>query len=448
MPVVTHTHTFFTGFLPRASCYQTQQCIEMSVDMCYSHSCKTLSAANSCCFCHLYAHSTLSISQQLCAGTAPAVRAQAAAPAGQNTAARAQLGQPQQVASPASQLRTKYTQLTNLLQSTALQRGISLSQVPIPATHNRPGSAQQKRVSLEEVRTSFRSFTTASSAAGSSKPAPLRRVSTGAITPAFLKRKDKQDQELLEALSEADAAEDATAPTWPPNPSSRPDLVEETPAVCTRGKEHAGRPTGNSFDIKLLVMQDEVCSSAEADMTHLNIGGGAQAVAQVSDGSAGQSVNGHAARESAVHGLSHQHEGGAAVEQAAVTHFAASKDSQVQPSKAAQLQPHGEHTGDSQVAGMVVKDNGPPPAQVQQVAPLDEIKVPQMTGTTDDNGINSSSVTVDIVLAQHTKEMTKDAQKTGQQSDGAQKAPKTETGRKSNRGFGRHICCFCCSTKE
>lgn len=392
-----------------------------------------------------FAICTLCMIQQLCAGTAPAVRAPAAASAGQDTVAGAHLGQPQQVASPASQLRTKYTQLTNLLQSTALQRGISLSQVPIPATHNKPGKGQQKRVSLEEVRTSFRSFTTASSAAGSSKPAPLRRVSTGAITPAFLKKKDKQDQELLEALSEADAAADATAPTWAPNPSSRPDLVEEPPAVYTRGKDHAGRPTGNSFDIKLLETEDEVRSSAEADMTDPNMSGGPQAIAQVLDSSAGRSVGGHAARDSAVHGLSHQHDGGAAVEQTAVRHIAASKDSQVQPSKATQLQTHGERTGDSQVAGMVVKDNGPPPAQVQQVATLDEIKMPQMTDTTDDNGINSSSVRVNFMLAQHAKDMTKDAKNTGQQSDGAQKS---EAGRMSSRSIGQRICCFCCSTKE
>lgn len=325
--------------------------------------------------------------------------------------------------------------------------------MPIPATHNKPGSGQQKRVSLEEVRTSFRSFTTASSAAGSSKPAPLRRVSTGAITPAFLKKKDKQDQELLEALSEADAAADATAPTWAPNPSSRPDLVNETPAVYTRGKEHAGRPTGNSFDIKLLEMQDEVHSSAEADMTYPNIGGAAQAVAQAADSNAGRSIGSHSARDSAVHGLSQQHEGGAAVGQTAVTYFAESKISHVQPSKVPQLQTHGERTGDSQVAGMAVKDNGPPPLQVQQVATLEEIKMPQMTDSADDNGISSSGVTVDIKVAQHTKDMPKDAKNTGQQSDGAQtdgvqKATKTEAGRMSSRGFGQRICCFCCSTKE
>ena len=103
-------------------------------------------------------------------GAVPAVRAPPAAPVGVDAAVRPQLGQTQPVTSPASQLRSKYGQLTDLLQSTALQRGISLSQVPIPPTQ-KSGKGQPKRVSLEEVRTSFRSFT-ASTAANSSKPCP------------------------------------------------------------------------------------------------------------------------------------------------------------------------------------------------------------------------------------------------------------------------------------
>ena len=378
-----------------------------------------------------------------------------------NTVARPQLGQAQPVTSPASQLRTKYGQLTDLLQSTALQRGISLSQVPIPPTH-KPGKGQHKRMSLEEVRTSFRSFTTTSSAAGSSKPAPLRRVSTGAITLAFLKEKDKQDKALLESLGVADAfvegssdasvAVDAAVPlTWAPRQSNRTDLVDETPAVFTRGKGY-GRPTGNSFDIKHLETQDEVSSSAEADTTGADTVGAAQAAGSNDTSHSCHSIAACGSNSGAVHDPnSYQHRGGAADDLTAITRSAASEVSPEQPSQAtpakqldSQLQTHHERTGAPRAAGVIAKDSVPPPQQVQQVSAFEEIKKPQMANIADDNGINSSSVVVDIRLAQHSRNVDK----TGQQSDGAQAALKPEVGRMPSRGFGHRICCLRCSTKE
>lgn len=381
------------------------------------------------------------------------------------SAATPQLGQAQPAASPASQLRTKYGQLTDLLQSTALQRGISLSQVPIPPTH-KPGKDQHKRVSLEEVRTSFRSFTATSSAAGSSKAAPLRRVSTGAITPAFLKEKDKQDKALLESLGVADAAPEgssdaavavdaAAPPTWAPKQSNRTYLLDETLAVATRGKGY-GRPTGNSFDIKLLEIPDELSSTAEAGITGPDTTIAAQAVAQPADShDASHSIDRNATRSS--NGITHDtdsryRKAGAAVDTTIISSSGATAVSPVKLSQAAQaklladqLQAHRERTGDPHAAGVIAKDGVPMP---QQAEAFGEIKKAQMTNMAENHGINSSSVVVDITLAQHSSDKTKKADNTGQQSDGAQSALRHEEGRTSSRGFGRRVCCFCCSTKE
>ncbi|KAA6419479.1 MAG: hypothetical protein FRX49_10577 [Trebouxia sp. A1-2] len=129
----------------------------------------------------------------------------------------------QPIASQSIQLRSKFSQLANLLQSTALQRGISLSEVAVPATR-KPSKEQRQRVSLEEVKTNFRSFTEAIGATGvtasSSKSPPARRVSTGAITPAFLKEKNKQDKALLESLGVAVAGADTVEPGWQANEHS------------------------------------------------------------------------------------------------------------------------------------------------------------------------------------------------------------------------------------
>lgn len=134
----------------------------------------------------------------------------------------------QPVISQTSQLRSKFSQLTDLLQNTALQRGISLSEVAVPASR-KPGKDQPKRVSLEDVRTNFRSFTTASTSGTSgSKSPPVRRVSTGAITPAFLKQKNRQDKALLQSLGVADASTDVEEPVWQPSQSSavsKPSVV-------------------------------------------------------------------------------------------------------------------------------------------------------------------------------------------------------------------------------
>ena len=110
----------------------------------------------------------------------------------------------QPISSQTSQLRNKFSQLTDLLQNTALQRGISLSEVAVPATR-KPSKDQPKRSSLDEIRTNFRSFTQGSSSGAEARNAPLRRVSTGAITPAFMKEKDRKDKALLESLGVADA---------------------------------------------------------------------------------------------------------------------------------------------------------------------------------------------------------------------------------------------------
>ncbi|KAL0039822.1 hypothetical protein WJX77_009060 [Trebouxia sp. C0004] len=123
----------------------------------------------------------------------------------------------QPIASHSSHLHSKFSQLANLLQSTALQRGISLSEVAVPAIR-KPSKEQRQRVSLEEVRTNFRSFTEATAnTASSNKSPPARRVSTGAITPAFLKEKNKQDKALLESLGVAVAGADTVEPGWQPS---------------------------------------------------------------------------------------------------------------------------------------------------------------------------------------------------------------------------------------
>lgn len=87
----------------------------------------------------------------------------------------------------------KFGKLTDVLTQQALSRELSLSEVPVPV---KPSKGQTKaRTSLEEVKASFRSITQATS--GSSKSSPARRVSTGAITPAFLEDKTRRDTALL-----------------------------------------------------------------------------------------------------------------------------------------------------------------------------------------------------------------------------------------------------------
>ena len=95
------------------------------------------------------------------------------------------------------------------------------------------------------------------------------------------------------------------------------------------------------------------------------------------------------------------------------------------------------------------KDSVTPPQRVQQVLTSTEIKKLQTINIADDNGINSSSVMVDISLAQHSVDKKKVSDKTGQQSESAQNGPVHDAGRTpSKRGFGRYLRCFCCSTKE
>lgn len=385
--------------------------------------------------------------QLLHAGIAPEVRSPPVAPAETAPAAVTQLG-PQATASPASKLRSKYGQLTDLLQNTALQRGISLSQVPIPPTH-KPGTGQQKRVSLEEVRTSFKSFTTASSVAASSKPAPLRRVSTGAITPAFLKEKHKQDKALLESLGVADAAAevnsdaaaDAAAPSWAPKQSGRTYLVDETPAVFTRGKGW-NRPTGSSFDIKMqhVDTSDEVSSGADGNAADPDSTDAGQAIAH----NAGQGVSSNAARISNT---------GSAVEQTGVNSIykATSKGSSVQSiqvSHAKQLDAHleqqSEYTGDPQAA--VMKDPVPKLSKKQEA--LDDTQKLRLTSVTDDDGIKSSGVKVDIISAHKTTEKKVDAAGVSQQAGTAQNSTTSKVQPMQHKSFAHRFCCVCCSTKD
>ena len=138
----------------------------------------------------------------------------------------------QPVASQTSQLRSKFSQLTALLQSTALQRGISLSQVAVPATR-KPTNHQPQRISLEDLRTNFRSFTEASSSNSSSTSPPVRRVSTGAITPAFLQQKHRQDKALLASLGVADAGTDSLGPVWQPMDSTAVAKLAPAAAIAT-----------------------------------------------------------------------------------------------------------------------------------------------------------------------------------------------------------------------
>lgn len=107
----------------------------------------------------------------------------------------------------------KFGNLTSLIQNTALQRDLSLTEVPVPAKHSRDQS--KGRRSLEEVRASFRSLTQGN-LDSTPKPLPARRVSTGAITPAFLEEKTRRDTALLASLGfpgdSADLPGDSTPP--------------------------------------------------------------------------------------------------------------------------------------------------------------------------------------------------------------------------------------------
>lgn len=169
---------------------------------------------------------------------------------------RPQAGQPvQPIMSQTSQLRSKFSQLTHLLQNTALQRGISLSEVAVPASR-KPGKTQE-RVSLEDLRTNVRSFTemTGAGSNGSGKSPPARRVSTGAITPAFLKEKSRQDKALLESLGVAVAGTDAVEPAWQPSERSSVPRSASSRAVVissSGSRDHADSSSGiSTSDIRL-----------------------------------------------------------------------------------------------------------------------------------------------------------------------------------------------------
>ena len=104
-----------------------------------------------------------------------------------------------------SNLQHKYGKFVSLLEVTALQRGLSLSEVAVPAKPNK--SQNRARRSLEEVRASFRSVTQ-EKLDTSPKSSPARRVSTGALTTAFLEEKNRRDKALLASLGFSDDADD------------------------------------------------------------------------------------------------------------------------------------------------------------------------------------------------------------------------------------------------
>lgn len=390
-------------------------------------------------------------SKRFHAGSKPPARAPRLAPPKVGPAGPP--GPAQATVSPASKLRTKYGQLTDLLQNTALQRGISLSQVPIPPT-GRPGMGSQKRASFDEVRTSFRSFTAASrSAVSSSKPAPSRRVSTGAITPAFLKEKNRQDTALLKSLGVADAAAEAdgnaaaanaaAAPRWAPKQSSQTDVVDETPAVFTRGKGW-GRPTGSSFDIKMQHVEtpDEISSSADivaADTDTIDAG-------QVIASHAGPGAAAIAARVS---------NSPDAVGQTGATggHSVVGKASPVQPSQVSQpkepdgqLQRHSENTGTPQAAVSSAKDMVSKLSKKQEA--VDGTKKLQLASLPEEDEIKSSGVKVDIIAAEHTMDKNSDVANMSQQAGGAQDITASNVRRTQHRSFGQRFCCVRCCTKE
>lgn len=387
-------------------------------------------------------------SKRLHAGAKPPARALPVGPPKMGPAA--QRNPAQATASPASKLRSKYGQLADLLQNTALQRGISLSQVPVPPT-GRPGMGSQKRASFDEVRTSFRSFTTASrSAVSSSKPALPRRVSTGAITPAFLKEKNRQDTALLQSLGVAAAevngdaaANSAAALTWAQKQSSQPDVVDETPAVFTRGKGW-GRPTGSSFDIKMQHVEtpDEISSSAD----------GAAADPDTID--AGQVIASHAGPVATATATRISNSQDAVGKTGATGgHSVVGKVSPVQPSQVSQpkepdvqLQRHSENTGTPQAAVLSAKDTVSKLSKKQEA--VDETKKLQLASLPDDDGIKSSGVKVDIIAAEHTLGKKSDIADMSQPAGGAQDVTTRNVRCTQHRSFGQRFCCGCCSTKE
>lgn len=123
------------------------------------------------------------------------------------------------VPSVSAELQERYGDLSGRLETAALQRGVSLTQVPVRGEPN-PKLAPRHRESFEELRTRMNSFTEGYGTVSSSKALPARRVSTGAITPAFLEQKNRRDEALLASLDySADLPEpvlyQASTSTWP-----------------------------------------------------------------------------------------------------------------------------------------------------------------------------------------------------------------------------------------
>jgi len=206
------------------------------------------------------------------AGAAAGAQGSSQAASDKQGQTKSQAMQPvQPIASQSSQLRSKFSQLANLLQSTALQRGISLSEVAVPATR-KPSKEQRQRVSLEEVKTNFRSFTEATGATGvtasSSKSPPARRVSTGAITPAFLKEKNKQDKALLESLGVAVAGADTAQPGWQASEHSAVTRSASSRAV-TGSSGDAGTDHCSDIAQACIIPQSSSYVNSQVQMPHL-----------------------------------------------------------------------------------------------------------------------------------------------------------------------------------
>ena len=371
----------------------------------------------------------------LSAGAKPVAKPPAAAPVQpQKPAKPSRAVQP--IASQASQLRTKFGQLTDLLQHTALQRGISLSEVPIPATR-KPNDGQNKRVSLEEVRISFRSFTMASSSAVTAgKSAPIRRVSTGAITPAFLKEKDKVDRALLDSLgiAGADAAPDAATSFVVSSPrqkhSSVADLLDETPAVVTRGKGK-GRPTGPSFDIKL---QDVDLQDMDFQDDHLS----AADNKAVQDGKDAAQASGAYLSQGTVSktaGVGAEATPGATV--AAGSRIMGSSVSEALDAVSSEQHDtsFGSPTAVASHTQTVSERDG------TATRTSNQSQLQPAAASTDCDGIKSSGVQVEVMVAQDSGVKVKAHNSTGQPDQAPQAG-------KAKKRYSQRFCCCPCQTKE
>lgn len=240
----------------------------------------------------------------------------------------------------------------------------------------------------------------------------------------------------------ADLATANAAPAWGTGQSSTAGFADETPAVFTRGKGQT-RPTGPSFDIKLLdqEVQDSVSSTAETEAALARDHDAVQGLGVMSANKSMNSKDGVAA-------------GGQA--SAATTAIAAGKgrDAQgqeVDPAAQGICDSPGipSALGSTHAATMInshedLSNAGKQP-QLQQTA---QSAAEKIQSSDNRNGITTGGVTVDIVVAQNDKTEVA-ADNTKQPLDAAQKVPASQasTG-KPRGGFCKHLCCCHSSTRE